>query len=291
MATCEINVHNYRLGDELGSGSFGQIFKGHSRTDPSKVVAIKLEENNVRYPQLAWEYRIYTTLRDSPYVPKVLWYGEEGNYKALIMEFLGKSIERQLGECGGTLTEATVRQVGVQMVRCVQSLHQHGFVHRDIKPDNFITESEHGSKILIIDFGLSKRFRRNGQHIRLARSRGVVGTARYASIRNHEGFEQSRRDDIESIGYILVYLLKGRLPWQGLNIHDRDRRNASILYLKKHTAPAELIDGLPKEFGTFIEYARRLDFEDTPDYEFLCRLLRADHSVPMDWCKPNRRFA
>ena len=167
-------------------------------------------------PQLEYESKLYKVLQGSTGIPEVYWFGIEGDYRALVMELLGHSLEDLFQYCGRKLTLKTVCMIADQMISRLESMHNNNFIHRDMKPDNFLmgTKNKQGV-VYMIDFGLSKRYRdpKTGSHIPYRDGKSLTGTARYASVNTHIGIEQSRRDDLESVGYILLYLLKGNLPW------------------------------------------------------------------------------
>ena len=166
--------------------------------------------------------------------------------------------------------------IGIQILDRLEFIHNKNIIHRDIKPDNFVIGLENKSHIIyVLDFGLSKKFRssRTHQHIKFTVNKKLTGTARYASINALKGCEQSRRDDLEAIGYVLMYFLRGSLPWQGLQIQKGEDRYKKILQKKKATTAEELCKGFPKEFVDYINYTRNLEFEADPDYKYLRNLL------------------
>ena len=166
--------------------------------------------------------------------------------------------------------------VGIQIIDRLEFIHNKNIIHRDIKPDNFVIGIENKSHIVyVLDFGLSKKFRssRTHQHIKYTVNKKLTGTARYASINALKGCEQSRRDDLEAIGYVLMYFLRGSLPWQGLHVHKGEDRYKKILQKKRSTSAEELCKGFPKEFVDYINYTRNLEFESDPDYNYLRNLL------------------
>ena len=193
------------------------------------------------------------------------------------MELLGKSLEQLFKDQNKHFTLKTTCMLGIQMVDRLEYLHSCRIIHRDVKPDNFCMGIGDKSHIVyIIDFGLSKKYwnRSIQSHIPLITGKSLTGTARYASINALDGYEQSRRDDLESLGYILVYFLNGSLPWQGLKVSSKHERFKKILELKKQISVKELCKGFPKEIEDFITYTRKLKFMEVPDYNYLRNLLR-----------------
>ena len=192
------------------------------------------------------------------------------------MELLGKSLEDVFQQQQKKFSIKTVCMIGIQMIDRLEFVHNRNIIHRDIKPDNFVLGLDNKSHIIyILDFGLSKKYRssRTHQHIKFNVNKKLTGTARYASINALKGCEQSRRDDLEAIGYVLMYFLRGSLPWQGLHVHKGEDRYKKILAKKKSTSAEELCLGFPNEFVEYINYTRNLEFEADPDYKFLRGLL------------------
>jgi serine/threonine protein kinase len=226
-------------------------------------------------------------------------YGFSGEFNILVMELLGKSLEDMFQSQQKKFTLKTVCMVGIQMLDRLEFVHSKNIIHRDIKPDNFVLGLDNKNHIIyLLDFGLSKKFRssRTHQHIKFSVNKKLTGTARYASINALKGCEQSRRDDLEAIGYVLMYFLRGSLPWQGLHVNKGEDRYKKILIKKKGTSPEELCKGFPKEFADYIHYTRNLEFEADPDYKYLRGLLttvlenqKAQYDFYYDWLteKPN----
>lgn len=164
----------------------------------------------------------------------------------------------------------------VQISR-VEYLHARSFIHRDIKPDNFLMGlGKRANQVNIIDFGLAKKYRdpKTHQHIPYCENKNLTGTARYASVNTHLGIEQSRRDDLESLGYVMLYFLRGSLPWQGLQAATKKQKYEKISEKKMKTPFEVLCKGFPQEFVLYFQYVRAQRFEEKPDYAYLRRLFR-----------------
>ncbi|EFA80547.1 protein serine/threonine kinase [Heterostelium album PN500] len=266
----------YRIGRKIGGGSFGEIYLG-TNIVTNEEVAIKLEPQKAVHPQLLFESKLYKIFAGGIGIPSVKWFGFDGDYNIMVMDLLGPSLEDLFNYCGRKFSLKTVLMLGDQMIRRIEFIHANNFIHRDIKPDNFLMGvGKRGHVVNLIDFGLAKRYRdpRTHQHISYRENKNLTGTARYASLNTHQGIEQSRRDDLESLGYVLMYFNRGSLPWQGLKAYTKREKYEKICDRKAHTDLEALCQGFPSEFHSFLNYTRYLRFEDKPDYLYLRKLLR-----------------
>lgn len=293
----KIVAKNYKLIKKLGSGAFGQIWMAqHQKT--KEEVAIKFEDVNSKHQQLYYECKIYLWFHSDSTVigqaiPQVLYYGTEGNNNLMVMDLLGKSLEDLFNDCNRKLSLKTVLMIAQQMIKRIEYIHARRIIHRDIKPDNFaIGKGKNAHRVFIIDFGLAKKFMSSdGKHIKYKDGKSLTGTARYASINTHIGIEQARRDDMEGLGYVFMYFLRGKLPWQGLQTRGGvNEKYEKIKQKKIMTNLEELCKGFPSEFVAYMQYCRTLNFDDKPDYKYIQELfstlfknLGYEYDYKYDW--------
>ena len=270
----------YRLQKKIGSGSFGDIYLAVN-INTSEEVAVKLEAQQAKHPQLMYESKVYRILsgpQGTVGIPRVRWYGmHERDYNVLVMDLLGPSLEDLFNFCHRKFSLKTVLMLADQMIARIEHIHNKNFLHRDIKPDNFLMGiAKECNRLYIVDFGLAKKYRdnRTRSHIPYREDKNLTGTARYASINAHLGIEQSRRDDMESLGYVLMYFLRGSLPWQGLKAATKKQKYDKISEKKMSTPVESLCKGFPGELSMYLNYCRGLRFEDSPDYMYLRQLFR-----------------
>lgn len=261
---------------KLGAGCFGEVWRGVN-SETRQEVAVKFEDAMSSAPQLEHEANMLKLMRHpapAQGFAEFFYYGREGGWNCLVMEYLGRSVEDRVQQCGGSFTVQTTVLVAEQILRRIEYLHSKGIIHRDIKPENFMWGTkERQHHLYLIDFGLSKRYWEH-RHVGMKKGLNLTGTARYASLNAHRGIEQSRRDDLEAIGHMLLYFLRSTLPWSGLEARTKQEKYRKIMEKKDSVKLSDLCQGFPPEFQNYLQYCRNLGFKDRPDYNALRKQFR-----------------
>jgi serine/threonine protein kinase len=263
MNDTNIIGNKYKIIKQIGSGSFGSIFEGiNIRT--SEKVAIKIEIISDELKLLKHESNIYRILSSVDGIPKIKWYGKDETNYYMVIDLFGKSLQDLLDR-NQKMSLKLVLQIGINILTILMQVHNAGFVHRDIKPENFLLTLNKPTKVFLIDFGLCKQYLINNTHIEFKKKHKFMGTLNFASINAHNLYEQSRRDDLESVAYMLIYFYFGKLDW--INDEYQDTFELENNYVKSLKQLILDNDNIPKVLLEFYKQVRRLEFEEKPKYE------------------------
>ena len=256
----------YKVTKKISEGNFSKIYQLEEISTNDKY-ACKIEAKKAKQPMLEYEYKILDYLRGE-HIPIIKLYGSSGDYNILIMNLLGKSLDYYIKKLE-KFSIHTTAMLAYQIINILQYIHLRGIIHRDIKPGNFVMGLDTKSlDVYIIDFGFAKKYKSMTKDKIYPMTEGheLTGTSRYASINAMKGMQQSCRDDLESLGYMLYFFLKGNLPWMGIKEKNKENLDKKILEKKIETTSELLGQDLPIQFCEFLDYAKNLKYEDTPDY-------------------------
>ena len=254
--------NKYKIIEKLSEGSFGIVYKAKNvRT--TEFVAIKFESKKSNSKTLKNEAKIYQYLGKQNGFSQLKWFGSEDNYSYLVIDLLGISLSKMI-QCYKRFCLKTVLILGMQIMGRIKVLHEKYLLHRDIKPDNFLFGLEtQTNKLFLVDFGFAKRYDYDGKHIPEKKINSLIGSPNFVSLNVHKGIEPSRRDDIESCIYIIIYMLYGKLEWFDKNINEMPVLKEEVTNKKEIPAFIKLI----------LEYIRNIKFDEKPDYDYLIKLL------------------
>ena len=272
----KILLSKYKLIKKLGKGSFGNVYLCKDITS-NEFSAAKLQNKSNNINMLENEYKIMKNIIIDK-IPSVKQYGSNNIYNILIMQLLGKSLEQIFEQIlhKEKMSLRCICNISLQIIDILEQIHNKNYIHRDIKPSNFLfgNDDSNNNILYLIDFGLAKKYREdnNSKHYEIKQGKKLIGTVRFASINAMEGISQSRRDDLESMGYMLIYFLKGRLPWQDFMIKNKEERYSKIKQRKKNIDIKELCCDCPDELVQYITYVKNLKYDEEPNYIYIKNL-------------------
>jgi serine/threonine protein kinase len=266
----------YKLQKRIGSGAFGLIFSARN-VNTDEIVAIKLEPT-AQVDTLTHEAAVLMKLSGIPGIPNLRYYGVPDHNRYMAIDLLGKSLQTVSSDYKKSVPIGIVQMYAKQMVRIIWAVHERGFVHRDIKPPNFMigikkNESNEDElkiqaqdELYLIDFGMSRTYiddKTNAHRCNKMRTTGIIGTPRYVSINVHDGCEPSRRDDLISMMYVLIYLVKGRLPWKAAASPEL------VAQMKKTILPEDLFFEMPPSYLDIFKYLCTMSYDEAPNYSHI----------------------
>ena len=263
----------YMLIDKIGRGAFGDVYNGMNIYTKEKV-AIKLEERKNSQNPLEQEAFILYNLK-GPGIPEIKAFGRNKKHNILVQSLLGNSLNDIFNSNKKKFTVKDICNIGIQMLERIEYIHSKNYIHRDIKPQNFLIGKDNNGEniIYLIDFGLAKKYRSSrGNHVKYSIKNQITGTPNFCSLNAMKGVEQSRRDDLESLCYIIIYFFKGFLPWKGLTSGSIIERFNNILDMKKSIKISSLCEGLPNEISELFKYVKKLGFSEKPNYNYMKKL-------------------
>jgi casein kinase 1 len=260
-----IASNKYLLTEKIGSGSFGTIYKGYN-TRTNEPVAVKVEPIMNQIKLLKNETVIYNYLSGLKGIPTIKWFGKDDANYYMVINLLGESLETLL-EKKQTFSLKLVLQIGLQIIELLETIHNKGLVHRDVKPENFLLGlGENNKHLYIIDFGFCRTYLKNSEHIEMKKTSSLIGTPKFASINAHNLCELSRRDDLESLGYMLIYLFLGELEWQDIRFLNYHNNTQNIIMMKQNVVNDIKV---PAVLRNYLETVFELGFDEAPDYLLL----------------------
>ena len=259
----------YKVLQKICEGAFGSIYLGYFM-EKNVYVAIKVESRKTPNQHLETEAYFLYSLKGIG-IPEIISFGKTKNYNILVEPFLGKSLYHLYVDNNNHFEIKDICLIGIQAIDRLEWIHSKNIIHRDIKPDNFLIGEKDPNILYLIDFGLSTKYRSSisGRHIKFGITGKLTGTTKYSSANTIRGGEQSRKDDLESVAYMIIFFMKGELPWQNVKSNAEENKYIQIYLMKKNIPVEELCKGLPKEIYEFLKYIKELDFEQKPDYNHL----------------------
>lgn len=256
----------YKIIQELGDGTFGKVFKAVNILTNNNV-AIKIEkERESRI--LKYEARIYNLLHNMKNIPKIRLFGTEEEYTYMVIDLFSCSIDKRVTSNKDKII------IFKNSLIIMKDLHENGFIHRDIKPDNILFEERNSNQVKLIDFGLSKKYLdKNNNHLEYKDGKKIIGTIKYCSINLHNGCEPSRRDDIESLIYTFIKVYSGLLPWDNYDINNKEIYTEKVFEEKKNIYNFIINNNIPFEFACMIKYIRNVKYDEKINYDYIYNLL------------------
>ena len=254
-------ANKYQLEQKLGNGAFGSIYQG-SNVRTREKVAIKMEPTNSEQKSLKNETRVYQYLNGCRGIPNIRWFGTDSNATYMVIDLLGPSLTQMIKNEQENLSLVSIAKIAVQMIDILEGIHDKGMIHRDLKPDNFLVHPTKGiDQIYLIDFGVCKTYLQSdtNEHIEMRKTNAMIGTPNFASVNAHHLLELSRRDDLESFVYTLLFLYFGNLPWTFISREEMVKQKTELVENQNQE--------IPDIFVQILKCVRNMEFKQRPFYE------------------------
>jgi len=285
------------INKKIGEGTFGSVYFGITLKNNYYVAIKKIKNENITIASFQNEVNMLKELNNETYFPKFFYSEFSKNNKIIIQSLLGVNLKELKEFCGGKFPLYTILNIGIQLFERISVIHRHGILHRDLKPSNILygnfttSNKKEKDSLFIIDFGLSKKYINNNKHWNYSITQKFVGTGDYASRHSLNGERVSRRDDVESIIYIMVYLFNGSLPWSDI----KDNYSGSEKYGKirenmVNIDAKTLLNGLPNVFEFIYKNILILDFKEEPPYEHFITLLEKEKNKILKGIDKNEKY-
>lgn len=287
----------FLIKSKLSSGTFGIVYSGIDlRTHEEVAIKMSKTSNTIDTAALLMkESKILSRLQGLTGIPALKWHGNENDKSYLVMSLHSRDLGFMVKKLG-RLSLKTVVMLGEKLINLLETIHRKGILHRDIKPENILVGKRQSAReLFLVDYGISKVFKDSlGRHLKYSEGKKFVGTCRYSSLAAHKGREIGRKDDLENLGYVLIYLLKGKLPWQRF-VFSAEEKYTKVGALKEETSIGTLCHELPEEFHQYFEYLKKLDYYEKPDYKYLRSLFynlasaeKLNFDYNWDWLSPTK---
>ena len=265
----------YKIIKNIGKGAYSKVFLTKNIINQD-LFALKIQNKSHKFGSLESEAFYLFRLKNIG-IPKIFSYGHLGQYYILVEELLGKTLEELFKENKNKPNIIRLKDMlmaGIQIINIIKYIHSKNILHLDIKPHNFLVGNPNNSIIYIIDFGLAKNYRssRTGKHSQFSKNNYFNGNICFSSVNTMKGYEPSRRDDLESIGYMLIYLYTQHLPWDSILTKNKNELIKKIFEIKSLIPIKMLCENTPKEMNEYMKYVKSLKFEEEPDYNYLTKI-------------------
>ncbi|CAD8073940.1 unnamed protein product [Paramecium sonneborni] len=294
----KIVCKNYKILSPLNQGTFGHIYLAihQIKQEYYAVKILSTGKNPILAKSVKNEVDVLYKLNGHVGFPRLYYFIQNGTESVIVQTLLGQNLYQLLMQTPKKVFSLkTVLMFLDQAIERLQYLHMNDYIHRDIKPENFMTGLKE-DEIYLIDFGFTSKYREQGQHIERQKNENIIGTPRFCPICSHLSLSQNRASDLESLGYLAIYFLKGSLPWMHIHAETPEEKIKLIGQKKINTSIEELCSGLPKTFEDYFKYIQNISFDGDPNYDYIQKSFKKLYQTlgypfdqKFDWTKEENR--